>query len=135
MKSTVLLVTILTRYSLPNEWKCGLLKHWSIILCQYGVFIIEGVITQHQYPDFFYVLCIWDKVFKNGSGKFVEDSLNNFTWSIFEYLVPYFIYYECGVLGDLIPFVQFKKREKQPWRSVTFRFNKSNTPPRVFFTF
>ena len=23
--------------------------------------------------------------------KFVEDSLNNFTWSIFEYLVPYFI--------------------------------------------
>ena len=67
--------------------------------------------------------------------KFVEDSLNNFTWSIFEYLVPYFIYYECGVLGDLIPFVQFKKREKQPWRSVTFRFNKSNTPPRVFFTF
>ena len=26
----------------------------------------------------------------------------------------------CGVLRDLVPFVQFKKREKHPWRSVTF---------------
>ena len=24
------------------------------------------------------------------------------------------------VLRDLVPFVQFKKREKYPWRSVTF---------------
>ena len=32
----------------------------------------------------------------------------------------------CGhvirdALRDLVPFVQFKKREKHPWRSVTFR--------------
>ena len=26
----------------------------------------------------------------------------------------------CNVLHDLVLFVQFKKREKQPWRSVTF---------------
>ena len=26
----------------------------------------------------------------------------------------------CDVLYDLVPFVQFKKREKHPWRSVTF---------------
>ena len=26
----------------------------------------------------------------------------------------------CGALRDLEPFVQFKKREKQPWRSVNF---------------
>ena len=26
----------------------------------------------------------------------------------------------CDVLRDLVPFVQFKKHEKQPWRSVTF---------------
>ena len=26
----------------------------------------------------------------------------------------------CDVLCDLVPFVQFKKREKDPWRSVTF---------------
>ena len=26
----------------------------------------------------------------------------------------------CDALGDLIPFVQFKKREKHPWRNVTF---------------
>ena len=23
-------------------------------------------------------------------------------------------------LGDLVPFVQLKKREKHPWRSITF---------------
>ena len=26
----------------------------------------------------------------------------------------------CDALRDLVPFVEFKKREKQPWRSVTF---------------
>ena len=26
----------------------------------------------------------------------------------------------CGVLLDLISFAQLKKREKHPWRSVTF---------------
>ena len=26
----------------------------------------------------------------------------------------------CDALPDLVAFVQFKKREKQPWRSVTF---------------
>ena len=27
---------------------------------------------------------------------------------------------QSNALGDLIPFVQFKKREKHLWRSVTF---------------
>ena len=27
----------------------------------------------------------------------------------------------CGALRDLVPFVQVRKREKHPWRSVTFR--------------
>ena len=26
----------------------------------------------------------------------------------------------CGALRDLVPFVQFKKREKHPWKSVNF---------------
>ena len=26
----------------------------------------------------------------------------------------------CDALRDLVPFVQFKKSEKHPWRSVTF---------------
>ena len=45
-------------------------------------------------------------------------------------------------LRDLIPFVQFKKREKHPWKSDTFskvaefcNVTKSITPPWVFFTF
>ena len=33
-------------------------------------------------------------------------------------------------LRDLLPFVQFKKCEKHPWRS---NFTKSNTPPWLFF--
>ena len=32
----------------------------------------------------------------------------------------YFTLVICGALRDLTPFVQFKKREKHPWRSVTF---------------
>ena len=27
----------------------------------------------------------------------------------------------CGALRNFVPFVQFKKREKNPWRSVNFR--------------
>ena len=27
---------------------------------------------------------------------------------------------KCGALHNLVPFVQFKKREKHPWRSVNF---------------
>ena len=48
-------------------------------------------------------------------------------------------------LRDLVPSVQFKKREKHPWRCFTFSkvklqakarsFTKSSTPPWVFFTF
>ena len=38
----------------------------------------------------------------------------------------------CDALRDLVPFVQFKKREKHTWRSVTF---SKVTPPWVFFTF
>ena len=40
----------------------------------------------------------------------------------------------CDALRDLVPFVLFKKRGNDQWRSVTFS-TKSNTPPWVFFTF
>ena len=33
-----------------------------------------------------------------------------FAWTMHKY----------DALRDLVPFVQFKKREKHPWRSVTF---------------
>ena len=46
-------------------------------------------------------------------------------------MVKYLI---CGALLDLVAFVQFKKREKHPWRSVNFS-TKIHTPPWVFFTF
>ena len=31
-----------------------------------------------------------------------------------------FLFCNCGALRDLVPFVQFKKREKHPWSSVNF---------------
>ena len=37
-------------------------------------------------------------------------------------------------LRNLVSFAQFRKCEKNPWRSVTFS-TKSDTPPLVFFTF
>ena len=30
------------------------------------------------------------------------------------------LFLKCDVLRDLVSFVQFEKREKHPWRSVTF---------------
>ena len=47
----------------------------------------------------------------------------------------------CDALRNLVPFVPFKKSEKHPWRSATFKksigcyFAKSSTPTWVFFTF
>ena len=40
-------------------------------------------------------------------------------------------------LGDLVPFVQLKKREKRQWRSITFSFSlpKLTLTALVFFTF
>ena len=49
-----------------------------------------------------------------------------------------FLEFICHALLDLVPFVQFKTCEKQPWRSAKLlacNFTKSNTPPWVFFTF
>ena len=40
----------------------------------------------------------------------------------------------CYILRHLETFVEFEKREKHPWRSVTCS-TKTNTPPWVFFTF
>ena len=58
--------------------------------------------------------------------------------------------YIYEALHDLVPFVQFKKREKHPWRSITFskvtsvysvakssacNFTKNNTLPWGFLMF
>ena len=43
--------------------------------------------------------------------------------------------------AQFVPFALFKKREKYPWRSVTFsnvlacNLTKSNIPPWLFLTF
>ena len=35
-------------------------------------------------------------------------------------IIFYFSSIDCGALRYLVPFEQFKKREKHPWRSVSF---------------
>ena len=42
--------------------------------------------------------------------------------------------HSCSVLRDLVLFVEFKKREKHPWRMFC-NFTKIKTPPWVFFMF
>ena len=49
-------------------------------------------------------------------------------------LSTYRLFIIWDTLRDLVSFVQFKIREKHPWRSVTFS-NKSNTLPWVVFIF
>ena len=45
----------------------------------------------------------------------------------------------CDALRDLVAFVQFKKREKHPWRSVNFSKNagykKKHSSISVFHVF
>ena len=41
--------------------------------------------------------------------------------------------FKWDALRDLVPFAQFEKREKHPWRSVSKSAGFSNTPPWVFF--
>ena len=56
---------------------------------------------------------------------------------VLEVLVKHFLA-NCDVLRDLVSFVQFKKREKHPWRFVTcskITSTKSNIPPWVFLPF
>ena len=41
-------------------------------------------------------------------------------WSLSWKIEPKFFQHKCGELRDVIPFVQFKKREKHPWKSDNF---------------
>ena len=67
--------------------------------------------------------------FHNNYYSFIKNFLlHNFNPS----LISNKIEDKYGALRNLVPCVQFKKREKHPWRSAT---SKSNTPLRVFFTF
>ena len=53
---------------------------------------------------------------------------------LFDYILSIKEVIICDNLHDLVPFVQFKKREKRPWKSVTFSkaagfsLQKNNTP-------
>ena len=76
---------------------------------------------------------------KNIQGSMISDFATTTNKTIFSDILFtrkicfYFRFTICGALRDLVPFAQFKKREKHPWSSVTFS-TKSSTPPWMFFT-
>ena len=41
----------------------------------------------------------------------------------------------CDVLRDLVPFVQLRKREKQPWKSVTSSIKSCNASHKHAHTY
>ena len=47
----------------------------------------------------------------------IKNAVNLSAWSVQEYMATAD---QWGTLHDLVPFVQFKKREKHPWRSANF---------------
>ena len=49
----------------------------------------------------------------------MQKEISKFTGLVQFYLV-FLLFDKCGVLRDLVPFVQLKKSEKHPWRSVNF---------------
>ena len=57
-------------------------------------------------------LCLDSKTKQNNCKDFYVESL----FLLFYVLRPHI----CDVLHDLISFLEFKKREKHPWRSVNF---------------
>ena len=86
------------------------------------------------------------RMFEEGLEKVSFYIYENFAYKTFEMLLingnTQLVYSDA--FHDLVPFVQFKKREKHSWRSVTFskdagfislHFTKSDTPPWAFFTF
>ena len=62
----------------------------------------------------------------NSMKRLTEDHLKMSVFpGFFVLLESFIVHYRsvseiCDTLRDLIPFLQFKKREKHPWRSVTF---------------
>ena len=81
---------------------------------------LENVKVLSEFPGIFWAIC-----------------------SFFVARIHAFINQICDALCDLVIFLQFKKRGKDPWRSVNFsktaglacNFAKINTPPWVFSTF
>ena len=80
-------------------------------------------------------LCLWDaflsRICNIGGANHELNWKEELALFWLKWHIPY-NFATCPALRDLVPFVQFKKREKHTRRSVTF---SSNTPPCVFFTF
>ena len=66
------------------------------------------------------------------SFDFTKNFYIDFTWILKKSQENCCLSYVWDALRDLVPFVQFKQREKHPWRSFSAKvcnFLKSNTPP------
>ena len=84
-----------------------------------------------HFLEFVYILEFFLKK-KEAKVNFSDDNGRNILWRCHilvqlpfpktetEYELVGLSYTICGALPDLVPFVQFKKCEKHPWRSVNF---------------
>ena len=77
---------------------------------------------------FFTPFCTTQKIFLKASKGSLRNTLQGCAW-ICEKVLVYCLFVLvrsrhgfiiCGALLDVVPFVQFKKHKKYPWRSVTF---------------
>ena len=97
----------------------------QLTLFKSSQFLIFYNILQINFILFYQFKTFWN-IFKEAEHLFVVSIAVQSIWD---------------ALRDLVPFVQFKKREKHPWRCVVFskvaacNFTKSNTPPWVFSLF
>ena len=86
----------------------------SVLTIQGNVYVLEPCRCSSSYGQ---TLCgyIWDAWCIYSCLTFL--TANNET-------VTHYLEIICGALRDLVPFVQFKKREKHPWRSITLCFSR-----------
>ena len=75
---------------------------------------------------YFFVICVFRTLASMYNGVFCENFEQPLAVNFFHKRLHQNVWQDpkCVVLCDLVPFVQFKKLEKYPWRSVNFNKNK-----------
>ena len=112
---------IMTQYNDPCSLKSRLMTFFSIWMCSYldckNVFKLKikkkGAVcwiywrynTQHS---------------KNVIKSRIILQQDSYSLHLMKFISVKTLKHRCDVLHDLVPLVQFKKREKHPWRSVSF---------------
>ena len=116
----------LARQAICEMWKkCSLVKIYRKKHKRGNFAVYCEELPCYWFCDFFYLR------FK--SKMFVKIAINKNTFRTQPNIYERVFLEKRDALRDLVPLVHFKKREKHPWRNVTF--SKVKTSSWVFFTF